>query len=185
MKPPTGERFDAALDLFHDHHWTANKPQLGEDQFAELLAVMADWFREEFAPKRSRVTTRKPAKVDKGSEARGRRLVAERSEGLCEVQTVACAGRAREWQHRKNRSQRGTWGAENGLHACSRCHQMIHENPHWARSYGWTVWSHEDPAEVPVLRRGDWVYLDADGGLSVADQVYAGGWSAVEGETQT
>lgn len=184
MRLPDDDVVEAAMDAFHDHSWVEQKPVIYEIQMPELLAVLRPVIEKWITPKGSRVP-RKPAKVDKGSEARGRRLVAERSEGLCEVQTVSCAGRAREWQHRKNRSQRGTWGAENGLHACSRCHQMIHENPHWARSYGWTVWSHEDPAEVPVLRRGDWVYLDADGGLSVADQVYAGGGvSAVEGETQ-
>lgn len=69
MKLPDGERFDEARDLFHDHRWVSNKPFMGDEQFAELLAVMAPWYRTEFAPIR-----RKPGKAPIPPEIRLARL---------------------------------------------------------------------------------------------------------------
>lgn len=181
MRLPDGERFDDALDLVHDHRWRAYKPQLGEDQLAELLVVLEPWFREEFARSRSRVPNRKPAKVDKGSQQRGRRLVGIRSAGMCEIQvTGVCTGRGAEWCHRRARSQGGTWSPANGLRGCRECHAWTHANPHAAQQNGWAVPSFGEPAERPVLRMGEWVVLDDDGCFRPTLAVVGGGFSAVE-----
>ena len=175
MKLPEGERLDAALDLFHDDSWAGvNKPDLHVEQLAHLLVVLEPWFRAEFAPGRrdrpkQKVQTRSAPKVDKGSQSQGRTLVYARSGRVCEVQTEVCTGRGQEWQHRKNRSQQGTWHASNGLDACSACHAWIHANPHAAQQNGWTVPSFADPAERPVLRRGVWVLLDNEGGMAAVE----------------
>lgn len=116
-------------------------------------------------------------KVIWAGQRRGRALVGARSGGLCE-----CCGmrQAAEWQHRVRRSQGGTWDGANGLHACRPCHKWITEHPKQARIRGWHVWSHEDPASVPVLRRDSWVLLTADGGL-VAVLHHSGGPEPCEG----
>lgn len=88
----------------------------------------------------------------KATEATGRRIVAQRSAGVCEVRVEGvCTGQAREWQHRKARGQGGTWAPSNGIHACSRCHAYIHQHPAESVGKGWTVPSWADPAEIPAL----------------------------------
>lgn len=109
-------------------------------------------------------------------EKDGKKVARARSGRLCE----ACGMRdAFDWQHRKNRAQMGTWSPENGLDVCRPCHSWIHGHardggPNAARALGWTVWSHEDPAVVPVRRRGYWVLL-AEDGLIVPVLKYRGG----------
>lgn len=54
------------------------------------------------------------------------------------------------------------------LHVCGfgnldGCHGDIHQEPIWAKTKGYTVESHEDPASARVLRRGEWVRLLDDG----------------------
>lgn len=166
MRMSEGPELDDALELFHNHQWQAYKPVISAEQMAELIPVLAPLFqqsRPRVRPKQ-KVRTRPRPKVDKGSEHRGRRLVGTRSGGLCEVGVDGiCTGVAREWQHRKNRSQQGTWHASNGLHACSPCHQWIHANPSEATFHGWTVPSWGEPERTVVFRRGEWVLLKDDG----------------------
>jgi hypothetical protein len=177
MKPPSGARLDDALDMLHNDSWAGvNKPELYAEQVARLLVIWELWFRDEFAPKpradrpKQKVQSRATPKVDKGSQSQGRTLVYGRSGRLCEVQTEVCTGFGQEWQHRKNRSQQGTWHASNGLDACSPCHAWIHANPHAALQNGWTVPSFADPAERPVLRRGVWVLLDNEGSFEPVEK---------------
>jgi hypothetical protein len=119
---------------------------------------------------RRRMRTARP--VVSPAERAGRKVVSARSGGLCE-----CCGmrRATDWQHRQNRSQQGAWAPSNGLHACRECHRWIHANPRRARARGWTVWSHERPADEAVLRRGDWVALGDDGAVIEVIGEYTGG----------
>lgn len=83
------------------------------------------------------------------SEARARRLVAERSGGVCERCGRARAG---EWHHRVNRSQGGRWTASNGLHLCGTCHGWVTAHPEAAAApgCGWALRSWQDPLAVPV-----------------------------------
>ena len=174
MRPPEGARLDVAVDLFHDHAWRGPKPVLSVEQIAELLPVWAGWFREEFAPTRrverpkQKVQNRTTPKVGKGSQSQGRTLVAARSGGLCEICALAPA---REWHHRKNRSQGGTWAASNGMHLCTADHAWITEHPEQAAANGWTVKSFHDPAATTLLRRGKWVQLHDDGSVTVVEEV--------------
>lgn len=169
---PEGERFDQARDLFHDHRWVQNKPFMGDDQFAELLVVLAPWFREEFAQKKARVSVReRPPKVDKGSQHLGRKRVYDRSAGRCEADIPSvCTYVAREWHHRKPRSLGGRWDPSNGMHLCVDCHLYITTHPAHAQRAGWTVKATATPAEVPLMRRGAWGYLDDDGGFEPVEK---------------
>lgn len=172
MRFVEGDRLDDAEQLILNHSWVSHMPQLSSEQMGELLAVWMDWYREEFRqakPKRKKdAPTRSATEVF--AESRGRRLVYARSTGLCEAAADGCEVRAREWQHRKNRSQRGTWAPSNGLHVCRACHRWIHANPTAARGLGWMVWSFEDPAEIPVMRWQLPVLLDDDGGFEPVEK---------------
>lgn len=111
-------------------------------------------------PARKRSTSRPltPAeREEKRAERAARKAVRARSGGVCEV----CGMRqATDFHHRMNAGQRGPWTAENGLDVDRLCHIWITENPLGARVRGWTVWSTEDPAVVPVWRRDDaWVLV--------------------------
>lgn len=81
------------------------------------------------------------------NEQEARRIVRERSAGICEL---CRTGRATDFQHRKNRSQGGQWSPSNGIHLCHTCHMDIHKHPEIAMEKGWTVPSFMDPAQVPV-----------------------------------
>jgi hypothetical protein len=109
-------------------------------------------------------------------EQRARKLVAERSGGMCEK--CGCSP-AHGWHHRKNRSQGGPWCPSNGLHLCGDgtrlCHGWVTHYPLKAHDEGgWVVWSFEDPAEVPVLHAiHGWVRLTDDGGFQPAEPIAA------------
>jgi hypothetical protein len=176
VRLPDEERVVEALELFHDHRWVQNKPPVYEPQMAELLVVLQPWFEEEFARKRTRVPARTSAKVNKPlskpaggtGQARARRLVRERSGGLCEVCGVS---RATNYQHRKARahcSPEELWAVSNGLDVCgqgnvSGCHGLIHQNPAGAKDNGWTVPFWGSPRLAPVYRLNELVLLDDDG----------------------
>ncbi len=109
-------------------------------------------------------------------EQQARRLVSERSGGVCE----GCGqARATDWHHRLARSQGGKWAAENGLHLCRQCHRDVTSpdgtRREYARHTGMLVLSHEDPWNVPVTTPrlvalyGGPVHLGADGGVWPAD----------------
>lgn len=167
MRPPEGERLDEALDMWHSDSWDCpgGKPRVSDEQLSHGLAVMADWFREEFALPKAKVANRPATKADKGSQHRGRRLVERRSGGVCEIQVEGvCVGPATDWCHRRARSQGGTWSPQNGLHGCHECHMWTHAHPSTARVNGWACKSY-DPIDTGVLRRGEWVVLDEEGGF--------------------
>lgn len=95
------------------------------------------------------------------NEQKARRIVRDRSGGLCEVCASATAW---EWHHRKNRSQGGLWSPENGLHLCSRDHRWITEHPASSWVKGWSVRGSGDPSITPVfMARWGYVLLTEDG----------------------
>lgn len=113
------------------------------------------------------VKRRKPGQS--AEEKHGRDVVYPRAGGWCEIQLAGvCAGRAAQWHHRLNRSQGGTWAASNGLHVCVPCHAYVTDGERAeAKEKGWAVAPGiTPPAEVPVLRRGVWVLLDDEGGVT-------------------
>ena len=106
----------------------------------------------------------------KKDEKVARKLVAERSGGVCEI---CGANRATNFQHRVNRSQGGAWSASNGLHACGSgttgCHGRMHHDPAEAYALGWSVKSWQDPASTPVRTSHGWVLLDDEGGRTAVN----------------
>lgn len=81
------------------------------------------------------------------SEQWSRTTVRARSSGTCE----GCGqARATDHQHRKNRSQGGTWAVSNALSMCHPCHMWLHRQPAQAVRLGWTVGRMADPADAPA-----------------------------------
>lgn len=122
--------------------------------------------RPPIKPKRRPVTN---------AERTAREVVRLRSGGTCEA---VCSAPASDWHHRRNRSQAGEWSAPNGMHLCRGHHGWVTDHPAEGRRLGWAVRSHEDPARVPCLRRGEWVWLLPGGGvepLSAAEVAQLGG----------
>jgi hypothetical protein len=106
------------------------------------------------------------------NERQTRRIVRERSEGLCERCGVAYATNV---HHRKNRSQGGRWDPANCLHLCGSgttgCHGYITSTPVQARAGGWTVRSGWDPQSVPVRLAGmGWRLLGPNGEIELTER---------------
>lgn len=102
------------------------------------------------------------------AESAGRKLVRNRSLGLCE-----CCGTARavHKHHRVNRSQGGSWAASNLLDACSACHDWIGAEPVAARTLGWHLLPGQDPAREWCRIYGQgWVHLDDLGGYLLPER---------------
>jgi hypothetical protein len=80
-------------------------------------------------------------------EARGRRLVKDRSGALCEI----CGKNpAKHWHHRQSTDDGGTWAPSNGMHICIACRRRVADRkPHYYL-VGWCVREDCDPALVPV-----------------------------------
>jgi hypothetical protein len=96
---------------------------------------------------------------------KNRRLVEDRSGGLCE----GCGNReATNVHHRRFLSRSGTHDVFNLLHLCGMgnvqsagCHGTAHSGE--GHELGWSVNSWADPALVPVLYRGELRWLTSDG----------------------
>ena len=184
VKRPDEETVADAVDRLHDDSWrTVNKPALSTEQVEHLLLLWAPVFapkvRLPSVPKEYRkskpksVSESKPLGVT--SQARARRLVRERSGGICEVCGV---NRATNYQHRKGKahcSPEEMWAVSNGLDVCghgnvSGCHGLIHQNPTGAVKNGWTVNSWADPKSTPVFRMSKLVFLDDEGGFDPVEE---------------
>ena len=112
----------------------------------------------------SRLSIRRPSVTPE--EKAGRGLVSKRSGGWCELRIEGvCAGPARDWQHRRNRSQGGPWAASNGLDTCRPCHNFLHHHPTLAVDNGWTVKSTENWKTRPVVLWDGFFVLGDDGQL--------------------
>lgn len=105
-----------------------------------------------------------------------RELVWERADGSCEVCGVSLHHRGGQYHHRRARKMGGskipaTNEAPNCLLLCSgvvNCHALIESHRTLSTMLGWLVPAGFDPASQPVLRRGDWVFLRADGTVEAA-----------------
>lgn len=125
---------------------------------------------EEKQPKPRR-STGKSAGVNEA-----RKLVKQRSGGLCEIRMVGCFGEGTDWHHRKLRSQGGPWHVQNGLQACRFCHGRVTNTNGHSKEYeecGWLVRRGTDFASTEVLMwhngRQDWVLLKEDGSVELAE----------------
>lgn len=107
-------------------------------------------------------------------ESVGRRIVRERSAGLCEIALPdICLGRVAGVHHRVKRSQGGTWSPANLLDSCGSgttgCHGWVEANPDKAHELGLSLRSYESPEEISAYirwagQRSRW-FLEADGTL--------------------
>jgi len=104
-----------------------------------------------------------------------RDLVHARSGGFCE----RCGEQpAVQIHHRRPRGMGGssredTNNAANALHLCVGCHQWIESNRAEAVEMGWLVRQESKPLHMPVLLRGEWVWLDDAGGTLRIAQIVA------------
>lgn len=78
-----------------------------------------------------------------------------------------------EVHHRRPRGAGGTRRPEtnhacNGGALCGSCHRITESHRFQAYEEGWLVKQSQDPATIPVLRRGVFVIFDALGGIEVA-----------------
>jgi hypothetical protein len=119
----------------------------------------------------------RPFKQPKGehtTEANGRRIVRERSGGLCELALPdLCLGRAAGVHHRIKRGQGGTWAPSNLLDACGSgtmgCHGWVEAHPKDANAIGLWLHANDDSLLVPAMvrwagQRSRW-FLEDDGTL--------------------
>lgn len=98
------------------------------------------------------------------NESRARTEVNIRALGRCELPTrirykdrgrwitedVRCPQEGAEWSHRLARGRMGLWTPSNGLRACHRCHDYLHDHPALAEAGGWHLASDSEPATSPV-----------------------------------
>lgn len=127
---------------------------------AKRLTALGGFARSTFSPKSSP----KPA-----VPAARRKTLADRSGGWCEPQIpeAGCWGRATDPHHRITRKDGGRHGQAKErsdqlsdlVDSCRPCHRWVHEHPAKARDRGLLLKEHQIPADEPVLRRGELVYL--------------------------
>lgn len=100
----------------------------------------------------------------KRDEKRTRRLVAERSGGLCE----RCGMQGHTAHHRKNRGQGGPWSPSNIVWLCGDgtrgCHGWVTVHPEAARTSGFHVPWWDTPVVIPVHSTLHGVVFLADDG---------------------
>lgn len=118
---------------------------------------------------------------DTGFPVRVRNLIHDRALdfndawAVCEVMAECQGRRAVAAHHRRPRGSGGsrrpeTNRAANGLAVCDADHAWIESFREQAYRFGWLLKQHQIPSEVPVLRRGQWVLLDDDGGFTPVAQ---------------
>lgn len=99
-----------------------------------------------------------------------RNIIAERSQGRCEIRWACGGDAATQVHHRRPRgmggsSRESTNLPANGLAACTACHGWVEtEGRELAKAMGWLVSQFEDdPETVPVMVNRQWSVLENDG----------------------
>lgn len=97
-----------------------------------------------------------------------RSLVLDRSGGKCEKCGEFHSDAA--LHHRRPRGSGSTRRPEtnlpsNALLLCAACHRHVESYRTQAFDQGWLVRQSHQPADIPVLRRGQMVLLDDEGGF--------------------
>jgi hypothetical protein len=100
--------------------------------------------------------------TDTGFSPAVREQIRTRSGSKCEICGMQ---RAAQMHHRRPRGKGSTKRPEtnyptNGLHLCGDCHDRVESDRGEALDNGWLVSQNEDPGEIPVLYRGQSMFLD-------------------------
>jgi len=103
-----------------------------------------------------------------GFPLRVREQITRRANGACE--RCGMAAPAYQHHHRRPRGMGGSSAedtnvASNALNFCVSCHTEVEANRTDGLRYGWLVRQGCKPEQVPVLRKGEWVFLRNDGGV--------------------
>ena len=119
-------------------------------------------------------------------EKKCRDLTKARADEYCERCGVHASVRGLTLHHRVKRSQGGPWTTQNCVMLCGHgtigCHGWVEHNPDDAEKQGFHVRPWNDPAEIPILRRGLLALLDGAGDYTV--QADDGGFERVPAPTQ-
>lgn len=108
------------------------------------------------APWATRIPATKPDPV----AAHVRALVRSRAHSTCEL----CGTAVGTHVHHRQLRRFGNHTPTNLVLLCGTCHTRVHGHPDWARSQGWLLKSHDDPAMTSVAVHGvRWVLLMPDG----------------------
>lgn len=99
-----------------------------------------------------------------------------RSDGQCEISASGCTYFATDVCHRRGEKSGGRHGEaatlndrlSNVLHGCRACHTFTGMWPRTAELNGWRLRETADPLTAPVNRRGVFVLLDDEGGMTDA-----------------
>jgi hypothetical protein len=99
--------------------------------------------------------------------------LSDRSGLWCEAQLEDCWGRATDPHHRVVRGIGGVHGEakvradelSDVMDLCRSCHRWVHAYPEAANVLGLLLKRHQQPLRVPVLYRGEPMYLDDAGGV--------------------
>lgn len=172
MKPLEGEELDRALDLFHDHRWVEQKPEISAVQLAELVPVLAPLYEQRPAKATKPKTTRKIAKPANPQPSPNssripssiRSAVVKRDGWSCQRCGRSIWGIRYGLQHRRPRGMGGSkllhtmanlvvlcgWSIDPGT--CTAWVEV--EDRLGAAGAGWLVPNGVDPEEWPVLRFG-------------------------------
>jgi len=107
-------------------------------------------------------------------------LIQTRARGLCE--RCGYGNSTTQLHHRRPRGMGGTKRpdtntASAGVLLCQPCHIEVESHRLKAYSDGWLVRQHQNPADIPVYRKGRWVLLDDEGGFHPATSDEARGVS--------
>lgn len=100
-------------------------------------------------------------------------IIRERSGGICEV-----CGAEQVWDahHRHPRKSGGTkrdWIGlpSNALGVCRHDHNLIESRRHLSRLLGWLVPEGFNPAAMPVMYRGAWMWVSEQGHVEPIEPV--------------
>jgi len=174
MRLSEGEELDDALELFHNHSWVEQKPQISAEQMAELIPVLAPLFQRS----RSRVRAEKPKQKVARPKTRTsepdiqsstipraiRQAVLLRDRHECQRCGRSIFGIRYGIQHRRPRQMGGSRRLHTMANLVVLCGWTVDEGTctEWveitdrtaAKRDGWLVPNGADPEDWPVRRFG-------------------------------
>ncbi len=147
LSPPRAGEFAALAQLVEALHPDTQPESWGPEHqaIAEAAAMrLLPYVRRVEARERQAVQAgRKSApkrpvrRSDPPELVAARKVVHERSGGLCEARTEVCDHVGQHVHHKGGRKGPGAHRPERLLHVCVACHEHIHANPEQSYMMGW------------------------------------------------